>query len=88
MSEDLVERVAQAIRMEPFNNGMWTDEERAAELARPLNGIELGMARAAIDAMREATFVVRDETGVIHELRGDPMDTWRLLIDAALQRTS
>jgi hypothetical protein len=45
-------------------------------------------AKVAIEAMRSAEFQVRDESGVIHELRGAPMDTWRFLFDAALAPTS
>lgn len=41
-------------------------------------------ARAAVEALRDHAPVLRDEAGVIHELRGAPEDIWRLLIDAAL----
>ena len=78
MSE-MVERVARALcRLDGH-------PENATMDGKPLWQDYEPEARAAIEAMRSAEFQVRDETGVIHELRGNPMDTWRFLFDAALR---
>lgn len=80
MSE-MVERVARAIYEDRNGPGAtpWPSQRK------PHKAPYLRDAMAAIGAMRSAEFAVRDDTGVIHELRGAPMDTWRYLIDAALK---
>lgn len=42
-------------------------------------------AENAIKALRNMEFQARDDGGVIHELRGPVMDTWRFLLDAAVK---
>lgn len=42
------------------------------------------LARAAIEAMRDHTLVYQQYGAAVHELRGDPDDIWKALLDKAL----
>lgn len=90
MVESMVERVARAIC-----DGRW-DAEHFNETA---NGEEpeeqreywRGIARAAIEAMREPTdamveagFDAGDDTVQGYSENADPQDTWQSMIDAAI----
>lgn len=91
---EMVEKVARAIadHVGPGFDAMLKDGSelrREALMARAdINDLTqcdmLDAARAALEAMRDFTPVVRCEDGVVHQLVGAPEDIWRTMIDAAI----
>jgi hypothetical protein len=81
MSE-MIERVAAAMWVA---RGDYPKTATEIKMIWPAVRPELeAMARAAIEAMRDMTPVVRENGEVVHELRGAPADIWSTMMDAAL----
>lgn len=80
---NMVESVARAIVREEWQ--YHAGPERLLELENELWRKQAGTARAAIEAIRNAPIRMSDAGGVIHEIRGDPQDVLRAILDAALR---
>lgn len=93
--QTMIERVAMAIkRARYYTPGLWSPKEVEEEISRPLSSIEIGFARAAIEAMREPTEMMIDRfvsRALCVSVHGDGgwsdygHEQWKAMIDEALK---